>query len=57
MFYYSLQIVLHIVLLYKSIIWKLIILWASLLLLAKSRWKEVWGAMGEDEPEYNIGGA
>lgn len=25
--------------------------------LAKDKWKEVWGALGEDEPEYGIGGA
>jgi hypothetical protein len=25
--------------------------------LSLFKWKEVWGAMGEDEPEYGIGGA
>jgi hypothetical protein len=24
---------------------------------AKDKWKEVWGALGEDESEYGIGGA
>ena len=24
---------------------------------AKDKWKEVWGVLGEDEPEYGIGGA
>jgi hypothetical protein len=25
--------------------------------LAKDKWKKVWGALGEDESEYGIGGA
>ena len=29
----------------------------SKIFLAKDKWKEVWGALGEDEPEYGIGGA
>ena len=29
----------------------------SKMFLAKDKWKEVWGALGEDEPEYGIGGA
>ena len=29
----------------------------SKIYLAKDKWKEVWGALGEDEPEYGIGGA
>ena len=24
---------------------------------AKDKWKQVWGALGEDEAEYGIGGA
>ena len=29
----------------------------SKIFLAKDKWKEVWGALGEDESEYGIGGA
>ena len=29
----------------------------SKIYLAKDKWKEVWGALGEDESEYGIGGA
>jgi hypothetical protein len=29
----------------------------SKIFLAKDKWKKVWGALGEDEPEYGIGGA
>jgi hypothetical protein len=29
----------------------------SKIFLAKDKWKEVWGALGEEESEYGIGGA
>ena len=29
----------------------------SKIFLAKDKWKEVWGVLGEDESEYGIGGA
>jgi len=29
----------------------------SKIFLAKDKWKEGWGALGEDETEYGIGGA